>query len=120
MLSSGNNLSRGSAAPSNMPPLPQCLPLEPITLGNPKYPRPGELRRVLGVPSTSEDHSFGASHPKAPAPVGKVELKHFKESVQDASKKARYILSIIWLLLLACHFLSACYLLGAGYLARVN
>lgn len=89
MLSSGNNLSRSTAAPSNMPPLPQCLPLEPITLGNPKYPRPGELRRALGVPSTSENHSFGVSHPKAPAPVGKDEIKHFKETVQDASKKAR-------------------------------
>ncbi|PON41401.1 spectrin beta chain, brain [Parasponia andersonii] len=89
MLSSGNNLSRNTAAPSNVPPLPQCLPLEPITLGNQKYPRPGELRRALGVPSTSENHSFGVSHPKAPAPVGKDEIKHLKESVQDASKKAR-------------------------------
>ncbi|XP_062083040.1 uncharacterized protein LOC133789279 [Humulus lupulus] len=89
MLSSGNNLSRSTAASSNVPPLPQCLPLEPISLGNPKYPRPGELRRALGVPSTSENHSFGASHPKAPAPVGKDEIKHLKETVQDASKKAR-------------------------------
>lgn len=95
MFGSGNNLSRGRAAPSNMPPLPQCLPLEPITLGNPEYPRPEELRRALGVHSTAEDHSFGAAHLKAPAPVGKVELKHFKESVQDASKKARCILLII-------------------------
>ena len=89
MLGSGNNLSRSSASPSNVPPLPQCLPLEPITLGNPKYPRAGELRRVLSFISTSENHSFGVSHPKAPATVGKDEIKHLKESVQDVSNKAR-------------------------------
>ncbi|XP_030506519.2 uncharacterized protein LOC115721375 [Cannabis sativa] len=89
MLGSGNNLNRSTAPSSNVPPLPQCLPLEPITLGNPKYPRPGELRRALGVPSTSENHSFGASHPKAPPPAGKDEIKHFKETVLDGSKKAR-------------------------------
>nr|XP_048325119.1 uncharacterized protein LOC107410028 isoform X1 [Ziziphus jujuba var. spinosa] len=81
---------RGSTIQSSeMPPLPQCLPLEPITLGNQKYPRPGELRRVLGVPSTSEEHSFGVSHSKIPAPVGTDELKHLKKSVQDGSRKAR-------------------------------
>lgn len=91
MLSSGNNLSRVSATNSSeMPPLPQCLPLEPITLDKQKYPRPGELRRVLGVPSTSEDHSFGVAHSKIAAPVGTDELKHLKKSVQDGSRKARY------------------------------
>lgn len=93
MLNSESNASRGSATTSpDMPPLPQCLPLEPITLGNQKYTRSGELRRVLGVPplgSATEDHSFGVSHPKPPPPVATEELKHFKESVQDASKKAR-------------------------------
>ncbi|KAI4322414.1 hypothetical protein L6164_022112 [Bauhinia variegata] len=87
MISSGNNnLSSSSGVPSSdMPPLPQCLPLDPITLGNQKYTRSGELRRVLGVPlgSTSEDHS------KPMPPVASGELKHFKESVQDASRKAR-------------------------------
>lgn len=96
MLSSGNNLSRGSTIQSSeMPPLPQCLPLEPITLGNQKYPRPGELRRVLGVPSTSEEHSFGVSHSKILAPLGTDELKHLKKNVQDGSRKARYILLVI-------------------------
>ncbi|XP_022752570.1 uncharacterized protein LOC111301277 isoform X2 [Durio zibethinus] len=93
MLSSGNNLSRGNLGlSSDMPPLPQCLPLEPLTLGNQKYTRSGELSRVLGVPlrsSTSEDHSFGVSHPKPSPPVATEELKNFKESVQDASRKAR-------------------------------
>ncbi|XVF19719.1 hypothetical protein REPUB_Repub11eG0135100 [Reevesia pubescens] len=93
MLSSGNNLSRGNAGlSSDMPPLLQSLPLEPITLGSQRYPRSGELSRVLGVPlrsSTSEDHSFGVSHPKPSPPVATEELKNFKESVQDASRKAR-------------------------------
>ncbi|EOY33452.1 Uncharacterized protein TCM_041423 isoform 1 [Theobroma cacao] len=90
---SGHNLSRGNAgSSSDMPPLPQCLPLEPITLGNQKYTRSGELSRVLGVPfrsSTSEDHTFGVAHPKPSPPVATEELKNFKESVQDASRKAR-------------------------------
>ncbi|KAK8503526.1 hypothetical protein V6N13_094647 [Hibiscus sabdariffa] len=92
MLSSGNNLSRGNAGPSDMPPLPQCLPLEPITLGSQRYTRSGELSRVLGVPlrsSTSEDHSFVVSHSKLSPPVATEELKNFKESVQDTSRKAR-------------------------------
>ncbi|KAJ9177933.1 hypothetical protein P3X46_009860 [Hevea brasiliensis] len=92
MLSSGNNLSRGSATmSSDVPPLTHCLTLEPIALGNQKYTRSGEVRRVLGVPlgSASEDHSFGVAYPKPPPPVATEELKHFKESVQDASKKAR-------------------------------
>lgn len=103
MYNSGNHVSRGSATPSpDMPPLPQCLLLDPIILGNQKYTRSGELRRVLGVPlgSTSEDHSFGVAHPKPPPPVATEELKHFKESVQDASRKARYIYSF------CCKFLS--------------
>ena len=74
-----------------MPPLPQCLPLDSITVGNQKYT--GELKRVLGVSpgNTSEDHSFGVPHPKSMGPGALAELKHIKESVQDASKKARYM-----------------------------
>lgn len=97
MLSSGNNSSSSSGiTSSDMPPLPQCLPLDPITLSNQKYTRSGELRKVLGVPlgSTSEDHSLGVPHPKPMAPVASGELKHFKESVQDTSRKARYIFAI--------------------------
>ncbi|XP_050369602.1 uncharacterized protein LOC126787743 isoform X2 [Argentina anserina] len=92
MLSPGSNVRRGNAAQSSaMPPLPQCLPLEPIMLGNQKCTRSGELRRVLGFPlgSASEDHSFGASNPKPTPSVATEELKSFKESVQDASRKSR-------------------------------
>ncbi|KAJ7947986.1 Spectrin beta chain, brain 3 [Quillaja saponaria] len=92
MLSSGNNLGRGSAtSSSDMPPLPQCLPLDPITLGNKKYKRSGELRRALGVPftSNSEYQSFGVPAPKPTTPVATGELKNFKESVKDASRMAR-------------------------------
>ncbi|KOM50556.1 hypothetical protein LR48_Vigan08g138300 [Vigna angularis] len=92
MLSSENNLNSSSSSgitSSDMPPLPQCLPLDSITVGNRKYT--GELRRVLGVSAgnTSEDQSFGGPHPKPMAPGASGELKHFKESVQDASRKAR-------------------------------
>lgn len=94
MLGSGNPSSRGSAAlPPDMSSLPQYLPLDPITLGSQRYPRSGELRRVLGVPygSMSQDHSFGVSQQKpSPPPVATEELKHFKESVQDSTRKARY------------------------------
>ncbi|XP_038707466.1 uncharacterized protein LOC120002747 isoform X2 [Tripterygium wilfordii] len=92
MFSPGNNLSRGSSMPlSDIPPLPQFLRLEPITSTNQKYTRSGELRRVLGVPhgTTSEDHSFGVAQLKPPPPVATEELKHFKESIQDASRQAR-------------------------------
>ncbi|KAL5765499.1 hypothetical protein ACOSP7_016116 [Xanthoceras sorbifolium] len=92
MLSSGNALSRVSATLSpDMPPLPQYLPLDPITLGSQKYTRSGELRRVLGVPlgSTQEDHSFGVTHQKPPPPVATEELKHYKESVQGTVRMAR-------------------------------
>ncbi|KAK9907802.1 hypothetical protein M0R45_000742 [Rubus argutus] len=49
------------------------------------------LEEFLGFPlgNTSEDHSFGVSHPKPPPSVATEELKHFKESVQDASRKSR-------------------------------
>ncbi|XP_010535694.1 PREDICTED: uncharacterized protein LOC104810917 isoform X2 [Tarenaya hassleriana] len=90
MLGSGNNSSRGVGSSSDVPPLPQYLPLEPIRLGNQKYTRSGELRRVFGVPSrtSAEDNSFALAHPKPSPPVATEELKHFKESVQDTSREA--------------------------------
>jgi hypothetical protein len=97
MLNSGNNLNQGSSAMSpDMPPVTQCVPLEPITLGNQRYTRSGEVRRVLGVPlcSVSEDHSFGVAHPKPMPPVATEELKQFKESVQDTSRKAKYFVHL--------------------------
>ena len=93
MLGVGNNLSRGVATASpDVTPLQQCLPLEPIARSNPKHPCPGEWRRALGVSSTSEDHSFGVSHLKPPAQVGKDELKCIKETVQNGSRNARNII----------------------------
>ncbi|KAL5539710.1 hypothetical protein UlMin_043747 [Ulmus minor] len=66
MLGTGNNLSRGVATASpDVTLLQQCLPLEPI------------------------DHSFGVSHLKPPAQVGKDELKCIKETVQNGSRNAR-------------------------------
>lgn len=92
MIGSGNNLNRGSAfLPSNMPSLPQCIPLEPITLGNQKNSCSGELKRALGVSSGNafEDRPFGVVHLKRQPPVASKELKHFKDSVQDSSRRAR-------------------------------
>uniref|UniRef100_M4CQY5 Ribosomal protein n=1 Tax=Brassica campestris TaxID=3711 RepID=M4CQY5_BRACM len=92
MLASGNNLSRGTVGlSSDTPNLSQVLTLEPIRLGNQSYTRSGELRRVLGVPTreaSSEDTSFGMSHPKPSPPVATEELKQFKESVLDTSREA--------------------------------
>ncbi|EOA22191.1 hypothetical protein CARUB_v10002763mg [Capsella rubella] len=91
MACSGNNLSRGTTGlSSDTPNLSQVLPLEPIRIINPSYTRSGELRRVLGVPSraSSEDNSFGMSHPRPSPPVATEELKHFKESVLDTSREA--------------------------------
>ncbi|CAN6975607.1 unnamed protein product [Brassica oleracea var. botrytis] len=92
MLGSGNNLSRGTVGlSSDTPNLSQVLTLEPIRLDNQSYTRSGELRRVLGVPSreaSSEDTSFGMSHPKPSPPVATEELKQFKESVLDTSREA--------------------------------
>lgn len=94
MLGSGNNLSRGTVGlSSDTPNLSQVLTLEPIRLGNQSYTRSGELRRVLSVPSreaSSEDTSFGMSHPKPSPPVATEELKQFKESVLDTSREAGY------------------------------
>ncbi|GLU19187.1 hypothetical protein SLE2022_354500 [Rubroshorea leprosula] len=83
MLGSGNNLSRGNGAlpssSSDVPPLPQLLHLDPITFQ--KYSRSGELRRLLGAlhGSTQEDYR----------PIVTEEIKHLKESVEDACRKAR-------------------------------
>ncbi|KAK4255235.1 hypothetical protein QN277_008256 [Acacia crassicarpa] len=91
MLGSEKNVSSSGTTSSDMPPLPQCLPLDPIPLGNKQYARSGDLRKALGVPlgSTSEDHSLGIPRPKPIAPGASGELKHFKESVKDNSRKAK-------------------------------
>ncbi|KAK9284066.1 hypothetical protein L1049_012326 [Liquidambar formosana] len=92
MFSSGTCSARGNATSTgDLPSLSQCLMLDQITIEEQKYTRSGELRRVLGFSfgSTAEDNSFGAAHAKPPPPVATEELKRFKASVADASKKAR-------------------------------
>ena len=64
--------SRGSAkSMGDLPPLSECLMLDFIKMGDQKYTRSGELRRLLGISfgSSVEDNSFGAAHSKPPPPV---------------------------------------------------
>lgn len=92
IFNSGKGSSRGSVSSAgDTPPLSQCLMLEPIVMGEPKYPRSGELRRVLGfsVGSTSEENSFGAAHLKNSPPGAVEELKRFRASVADTCVRAR-------------------------------
>lgn len=93
MLSLVKSARGGSStsSSSDIPPLPQCLPLENITLENQKYPRSVELKKVLAVPlgNTLEDHHFGVGHSKPTPPLATAKLKKFKDSVQDTSNKAR-------------------------------
>ncbi|XP_059433705.1 uncharacterized protein LOC132166876 isoform X4 [Corylus avellana] len=87
--------SRGSAmSTADLPPLSECLMLDPITMGDQKYTRSGELRRVFGISygSTVEDNIFGAAHSKSLPPVAIEELKRFKATVRDASIKASHSL----------------------------
>lgn len=92
MFNSMTSMSRGSnTSVADAPPLSSCLMLEPITMGDQKYTRSGELRRVLGITfgNSAEDNSFRASHAKTLPPVATEELKRFKDSILDASIKAR-------------------------------
>lgn len=72
------------------PALSQCLMLEPIVMGDPKYARPGDIRRVLGVSAGSnlEENSFGVSHLKNSPPAAVEDLKRFRASVADTCVKA--------------------------------
>ncbi|XP_021685356.2 uncharacterized protein LOC110668421 isoform X2 [Hevea brasiliensis] len=90
VLGSGPSTPRGSAL-SDMALLSHCLLLDPITMGDQKYTRSGELRRALGISlgNAAEDNSFGAAHSKPPPPLATGELKRFKASVSEATLKAR-------------------------------
>ncbi|GAB4855166.1 hypothetical protein Ancab_023792 [Ancistrocladus abbreviatus] len=90
-FSSRTSTKANAAVMVDLPPLSQCLLLEPITLGDQKYTRSGELRRALGfsLGSFSDDNSFGAGHSKPPLMPATDELKRFKTSVEDACIKAR-------------------------------
>ncbi|KAI3458839.1 hypothetical protein Pfo_015502 [Paulownia fortunei] len=90
-VGSGKVNSRGSATSSgDLPTLSQCLMLEPIFIGDPKYARSGDLKRVLGfsVGSNSEENSFGAAHLKNSPPTAVEELKRLRASVADTCVKA--------------------------------
>lgn len=92
MFSSATSMSRGMATViGDVLPLSQCLMLDPITMGDQKYTRLGEVRRLLGISfgTSAEDNSFGAAHSKPPPPVASEELRRFRASVLDASIKAR-------------------------------
>ncbi|KAI3470617.1 hypothetical protein Pfo_027280 [Paulownia fortunei] len=90
-FASGKANSRGSATTSgDVTPLSQCLMLEPIVIGDQKYARSGDLRRVLGfsVGSSSEDNTFGAANLKNSSPGAVEELKRLRASVADTCVKA--------------------------------
>ncbi|KAJ7970579.1 Spectrin beta chain, brain [Quillaja saponaria] len=92
MLSSGVSMfRRNSTSTGDLPPLSQCLVLDPITMGDGKFTRSGELRRLLGnsFGNTQEKNSFGAAYSKLSPSVATAELKRFRAIVQDASVKAR-------------------------------
>ncbi|KAM1702834.1 hypothetical protein ACFX1Q_028156 [Malus domestica] len=92
MLSSGASTPRGNGTlAGNLPPLPQCLLLDPITMGDQKFTPLGELRRVLGIPfgGSVEDNPCEAANLKPHTPVATEDLKWFKDGVLVASNKAR-------------------------------
>ncbi|KAJ4831732.1 hypothetical protein Tsubulata_031004, partial [Turnera subulata] len=94
MSVSGAGTPRASSSPVGdmaPPPLTQCLLLDPITMGDQKYTRSGELRRALGISigNGTEDNSFGAAHSKPPPPVAIEDLKRFRTSLLDSTSKAR-------------------------------
>nr|GMD01913.1 uncharacterized protein LOC109148070 [Ipomoea batatas] len=91
MFGYGKGTSRASGTlTGDIPPVLQCLMLEQIPIGEPKYNRSVELRRVLGlsVGSTSEDNSFGPAHLKPSPPVSMDEVKRFRANLIDTCSKA--------------------------------
>ncbi|KAF9676557.1 hypothetical protein SADUNF_Sadunf08G0014400 [Salix dunnii] len=92
MFSSGASTPRASASPArSMTPLAQYLLLDPVTMGDPKSNRTGELKRAFGISlgSATEDNSFGAAHSKPPPAVDVEELKRIRAGVLDDYRKAR-------------------------------
>lgn len=90
--SSTTNLSRENAEyKGNMPSVSQLLNLDPLTMGDQNHERLDEIRRILGVSSGTAAYcsSLGPAHGKTSPLVAIGELKQFKESVSDASIKAR-------------------------------
>ncbi|KAI4304740.1 hypothetical protein MLD38_040214 [Melastoma candidum] len=92
MLGYANNSSKGgSNSPLELPPLPQILSLEPITLGNQKHGCTGDIKRVFGLPlmNMSDGNSPGLSQPRHFHPAATEELKNIKESVESGLRKAK-------------------------------
>ncbi|KAJ6727428.1 hypothetical protein OIU79_005334 [Salix purpurea] len=92
MFSSGASTPRASASPArSMAPLTQYVLLDPVTMGDPKCTRTGELKRAFGISlgSATEDNSFGAAHSKPPPAVDVEELKRIRAGVLDDYRKAR-------------------------------
>lgn len=99
LFSSGISVSRGGnsamVSSGNLPPLSQCLSLEPIVMSDRKVDRSVELRKVMGffVGSTTEENSSGVAVPahSKPAPPAAVaeDLKRFRLSVADTCITAR-------------------------------
>jgi hypothetical protein len=92
MFSSGASTPRASASPArSMAPLAPYLSLDPVTMGDQKYTRTGELRRAFGISlgSATEDNSFGAAHSKPPPAVDVEELKRIRAGVLDDYRKSR-------------------------------
>ncbi|KAH9612039.1 hypothetical protein KSS87_008247, partial [Heliosperma pusillum] len=88
-FSSGPGSSKSNA--SAMTDLPH-LNLDPITMGDPKNIRLGELRRALGVSTVgnvSEDNSFAGAQSRPPTNLNTDEIKRFRSSVLEGSLKAR-------------------------------
>lgn len=82
----GNSTYAGDAAP-----LDQSLILDPITMGDQRYTRSSELRRVLGMSfgATLEDCAFGNANLNSHLPVAPEKVKRLKACVQEVSTKAR-------------------------------
>ncbi|KAK6136006.1 hypothetical protein DH2020_030278 [Rehmannia glutinosa] len=89
--------SRGTATSSGD--LPQCLMLEPIVLGDPKYARSADLKRALGFSagSNSEENSIGAARLKISPPAAVGELKRLRSSVADTCAKASCYIHMFFL-----------------------
>ncbi|XP_065870309.1 uncharacterized protein [Euphorbia lathyris] len=87
---SGASTPRASSS-SEVGSILQYLLLDPITMGDQKYTRSGELRRVLGISlgNAAEDNSFGAVLSKPPPPVATEELKRYQTSILETAQRAR-------------------------------
>jgi len=91
-LMAGPNLPRGGASSHGEHlPLSQVLLLDTLSMGDQKFTRQVELRRVINaaVGSQAEDPPLGTVHVKALASLGPEELKRVRSFVAENSQKAR-------------------------------